>query len=159
MTYHGIPRDSSNGWGVLIAMAKNTIRYISRISLLAKHTRRARAINAAGRSRDHIRKELGSDKVFDIIGRLFEGRSLREFMEEAVTERGVVAAEAIGALYNHEKRAQNSKREENRIYGETGDVAAELPRLREDLRREVYRRLLPGDVRRFIERDLHRASG
>ena len=119
-------------------------------NLVAGNTREGRVLLTLLEKLDRIRKELGSDKVFDIIGRLFEGRSLREFMEEAVTERGVVAAEAIGAPLTTEN-VRKIEAEENRIYGETGDVAAELPRLREDLRREVYRRLLPGYVRRFIE--------
>ena len=35
---------------------------------------------------ERIRKELGSDKVFDVVGRLFEGVSIKQYMEDALTE-------------------------------------------------------------------------
>ena len=35
-----------------------------------------------------IRKELGSDKVFDVVGRLFEGVSIKQYMQNALTESG-----------------------------------------------------------------------
>ena len=37
---------------------------------------------------ERIRKELGNDKVFDVIGRLFEGVSIKEYMEKAVASEG-----------------------------------------------------------------------
>ena len=39
---------------------------------------------------------------------------------------------------------------ERRLYGDGGDVQKELPRLRESIEQETFRRLLPGYVRRFI---------
>ena len=35
---------------------------------------------------DAVRKALRSDKVFDVVVRLFENRSLRDYMAEALTD-------------------------------------------------------------------------
>ena len=39
-----------------------------------------------------IRKQLRSDKVFDVVGRLFENVSLKSYLEMAATDAGAVAA-------------------------------------------------------------------
>ena len=41
---------------------------------------------------------------------------------------------------------------ERHLFGDGGDVMRELPRLQETLSQETYRRLLPGYVRRFVEK-------
>ena len=46
-----------------------------------------------------IRKELGSDKVFDVIGRLFENVSLKSYLDAAI--RGEDAADGIEGLADH----------------------------------------------------------
>jgi hypothetical protein len=101
---------------------------------------------------ERIRKELGNDKVFDVIGRLFEGVSIKQYMEQAVSEEG--AEEAVrrleGMLTKEQVEALEAK--ERRLYGDGGDVKAALASEREKLQREGWRRLLPGYVRRFIEK-------
>ena len=101
---------------------------------------------------ERIRKELGSDKVFDVIGRLFEGLSIKDYMERAVTSEGADAACRVleGTLTKEQVEALESK--ERRLYGDGGDVKASLASEREKLDREGWRRLLPGYVRRFIEK-------
>ena len=101
---------------------------------------------------DAIRKELRSDKVFDVIGRLFENRSLREHMVEALTDDGeqrvidhvtaMVTASRVDAVADAEARA----------YGGPGEVTERLDGLRLDMDRERYLQLLPGYVRRFVEK-------
>ena len=58
------------------------------INLVAGKTREGRVLGTLLDKLERIRRELGSDKVFDVVGRLFEGVSLREYMEAAVTEDG-----------------------------------------------------------------------
>jgi hypothetical protein len=41
---------------------------------------------------------------------------------------------------------------ENRLYGDGGEIGSQLPGLRQQLEREELRRLLPGYVRRFVEK-------
>ena len=53
---------------------------------------------------EKIRKELGTDKVFDVIGRLFEGVSLRDYLEcdTATTLSRLRFASAVskGSIWN-----------------------------------------------------------
>lgn len=81
-----------------------------------------------------------------------EGVSLRQYMEQATTENGATqAAQAIeGRLTKEQVEAIRAR--ERRLYGDGGDVRSALPRLNTTLEQEVYHRLLPGSVRRFIQK-------
>ncbi len=61
-------------------------------NLVAGKTREGRVMKTLLDKIERIRKELGRDKVFDVIGRLFEGVSLKEYMERSVTPEGAEAA-------------------------------------------------------------------
>ena len=102
---------------------------------------------------ERIRKELGSDKVFDVIGRLFEGVSIKEYMEQAVTSEGADGRRRRleGTLTKEQVEALEER--ERRLYGDGGDVKSSLCRRSgPKLDREGWRRLLPGYVRRFVEK-------
>src|SRR6266540_1675240 len=122
------------------------------LNVVAGRTREGRVLKTLLEKLERIRKELGSDKVFDVVGRLFEGVSLKDYMEQAVTEEG---AEAVrrrieGTLTKAQVEALQAR--ERRLFGEGGEVQRELLRLQADVAQETYRRLLPGYVRRFIEK-------
>jgi hypothetical protein len=122
------------------------------VNLVAGKTREGRVMKTLLEKLERIRKELGSDKVFDVIGRLFEGLSIKDYMERAVTSEGADAACRVleGTLTKEQVEALESK--EKRLYGDGGDVKASLALEREKLDREGWRRLLPGYVRRFVEK-------
>ena len=122
------------------------------LNLVAGKTREGRVLKTLLDKLERIRKELGSDKVFDVVGRMFEGVSLRAYMERLFTEQDVqsVVQELEGKLTPEQVRALEAH--ERRLYGDGGDVKHELPRLQESLSQEAYRRLLPGYVRRFVEK-------
>ncbi|MGQ4808534.1 RNA polymerase-associated protein RapA [Candidatus Entotheonellaceae bacterium PAL068K] len=121
------------------------------LNLVAAKTREGRVLYTLLDKLERIRQELQSDKVFDIIGRMFEGVSIRQYMEMAITEEqaDAVACELDGRLTKHQVAALLDR--ERKLYGTGGDVVQQLPRLREDLEREAYRRLLPGYVRQYVE--------
>jgi superfamily II DNA or RNA helicase/DNA-binding XRE family transcriptional regulator len=122
------------------------------LNLVAGRTREGRVLKTLLEKLERIRRELGSDKVFDVIGRLFEGVSLAQYMEQTVTEEGAEAVQRQieGTLTAAQVEALRAR--ERRLFGDGGDVQRELPRLQQDLAQETYRRLLPGYVRRFIEK-------
>jgi len=99
---------------------------------------------------ERIRAELGSDKVYDVIGQLFQGVSLRDYMRDALTEEGVANVERLLAGTLTAEQVTALQQAEQRRYGDGDDVARELPRLRAELEDETYRRLLPGYVRGFV---------
>ena len=121
-------------------------------NLVAGSTHEGRVLEVLLDKLDAIRKELRSDKVFDVIGRLFENRSLREHMVEALTDDGEcrvidhvtsrVTASRVDAVADNEAR----------VYGRPGEVAERLGGLRIDVERERYLQLLPGYVRRFVQK-------
>lgn len=120
------------------------------INLVAPATREGKVIKTLLDKLEIIRKELQSDKVFDCIGRFFEGVSIKQYMELAVTEDAdTVARELDGRLTKEQIQAITE--EEKSLYGNGGDVAAELPRLRVGMEQEVYYQLLPGYVRQYVE--------
>jgi len=124
------------------------------INLVAGKTREGKVMYILLETLERIRKELRSDKVFDVVGRLFEGISLRAYLEQASTEEGVnQAMKAIkGQLTSEQVKAIQER--EQRLFGDGGDVKRLLPRLQKDLELETYRRLLPGYVRNFCEHAL-----
>jgi len=69
-----------------------------------------------------------------------------------------VAAEGAEAVQRRiegtltKEQVEAFQKRERRLFGDGGDVRRELPRLRADVEQETYRRLLPGYVRRFIEK-------
>lgn len=120
------------------------------INLVSPSTREGKVLKTLLDKLERIRKELQSDKVFDCIGRIFEGVSIKRYMELAVTEDAdAVARELDGRLSKEQVQALAAR--EKSLYGSGGDVAAELPRLRTNLEQEVYFRLLPGYVRQYVE--------
>ncbi|MCX8053380.1 MAG: helicase-related protein, partial [Armatimonadetes bacterium] len=124
------------------------------INIVAGKTREGRVIKILLEKLERIRRELSSDKVFDVVGRIFEGVSIKSYIERALTEEGAEsAAHEIDERLTKE-RVKQVQDEEKRLYGCLGDVEAQLPRIREEIERETYRRLMPGYVRRFLETSL-----
>lgn len=119
------------------------------LNLVASGTREGRVMRVVLDKMERVRNELGSDKVFDVIGRLFEGVSLREYMERAVIDDATLA-ELDGKLTKEQVEALEAV--QRRIYGDGGDVRSQLEELRAVIAAEETRRLLPGYVMRFIEK-------
>jgi SNF2 family DNA or RNA helicase/transcriptional regulator with XRE-family HTH domain len=118
-------------------------------NLVAWKTREGKVMKTLLDKMETIRKELGSDKVFDVIGRLFENVSLKSYLDAAI--RGEDVADGIeGALTIEQVRAIEAK--ERALFGSGGEVKASLPAMLEDIERERYLRLMPGYVQRLVER-------
>lgn len=122
------------------------------VNLVAGKTREGKVIKTLLDKLEEIRKQLGSDKVFDVVGRIFEGMSITEYIQRAVESDNEADKEALdlaGELTVEQVRAI-AVREES-IYGAGGEVVADLPKLRDAMAIEELRRLLPGYVRRYLE--------
>jgi len=125
---------------------------VSVVNLVAGNTREGRVLKTLLDKLERIRKEMGSDKVFDVVGRLFEGVSLKQYMEQATSEEG---AESVGRRLEGmltKEQVEALKEKERRLYGDGGDVKSQLPALADRVKVSELRRLLPGYVRRFVER-------
>ena len=119
------------------------------VNLVAGETREGRVLKTLLDKLEHIRRQLGSDKVFDVVGRLFENVSLQTYIERAATEDGARSAvEDIDSRLTQEQvRALDAR--QRALFG-GGDVKSRLPELKGAMEQENYRRLLPGYIRRFV---------
>ena len=122
------------------------------VNLVAGATREGRVLQVLLEKLEAIRTELRSDKVFDVIGRLFENASLREYLGAALTEAGAQHVRERVETLTTGARVRAVDARERAVYGPPGDVAGHLDALRSELAREDYLQLLPGYVRRFIEK-------
>ena len=121
------------------------------VNLVSAGTREGRVLRVLLERLDVIREALRSDKVFDVIGRLFENKSLRRHMREALSDEGERRARRrIEETLTEDAVRGIGEREEGH-YGKDGDVARRLDTLKGEVDRERYLHLLPAYVRRFVE--------
>lgn len=120
------------------------------MNLVAPSTREGKVLKVLLDKLEKIRKELQSDKVFDCIGRIFEGVSIKQYMELAVTEDADAVARQLDGRLTKEQIEALAEREKS-LFGTGGDVAKDLPRLRANMEQEIYFRLLPGYIRQYIQ--------
>ena len=87
------------------------------VNLIAGQTREGRVLKTLLEKLEAIRRQLRSDKVFDVVGRLFENVSLKAYLEQATTEDGARAAvEGIEGLLTEEQVKALAERE-HALYG------------------------------------------
>jgi superfamily II DNA or RNA helicase/DNA-binding XRE family transcriptional regulator len=127
-------------------------------NLVAGKTREGRVLRTLLDKLEHIRRELRSDKVFDVIGRLFEGVPLSEYMAQALTEEGAEKANRLLEGRLTPAQVEALRETEERLLASGGEVKEQLPAIQGELRLEQLRRLLPGYVRRFLESALPMAD-
>ena len=119
------------------------------VNLIAGETREGRVLKTLLDKLELIREQLQSDKVFDVVGRLFQNVSLKDYLEMATTDDGAASAvDGIeGVLTTEQVRALDER--ERTLFG-GGEVKNSLPALQAAMEQEQYRRLLPGYVRGFV---------
>ena len=121
------------------------------VNLISAGTREGRVLRVLLERLDAIREALRSDKVFDVIGRLFENQSLRRHMREGLSDEGERRARRRIEETLTEDAVRGIGEREERHYGKGGDVARRLDTLKGEVDRERYLHLLPAYVRRFVE--------
>ena len=134
------------------------------VNLVAGKTHEGRVLEVLLKKLDAIRKELKSDKVFDVIGRLFENASLSRYMLQSLQAgaegapsgedrtAGDAAQQVEHALTSDRMRTIRAQEREAYGDGDADNVKDRLPGLRGDMDRERYLQLLPGYVRHFVGR-------
>ena len=121
------------------------------VNLVAGSTREGRVMKTLLDKLEAIRRQLRSDKVFDVVGRLFEGVSVRDYLERVVTEDGDGDAERLDGRLTEEQVLALEQRERV-LYGDGGDVRRRVADLASEAAQEQFVRLLPGYVRCFVEK-------
>ena len=99
------------------------------VNLVAGSTREGRVMKTLLDKLEAIRRQLRSDKVFDVVGRLFEGVSVRDYLAQTVAGgRDADAEHPDGRLTEEQVLALEQR--ERVIYGEGGDVRRRVGDLR-----------------------------
>ena len=121
------------------------------VNLVAGGTHEGRVLNVLLEKLESVRRALSSDKVFDVIGRLLENVSLREYMMAAFSrKREQDVLDDIERTVTESAVRRLAEREAN-VYGASGEVAPRVDGMRQELDRERYLHLLPAYVRLFVE--------
>ena len=121
------------------------------INFVASSTREGRVMKTLLDKLETIRQELQSDKVFDVLGRMLEDVSMRDYLEDALAGADTDLVQRLDETFTSGNVLALGD-EERSLYGKGGEVERALPELREQAELEDYRRLIPGYVRRFVEK-------
>ena len=123
------------------------------LNLVAARTREGRVLRTLLEKLELIRRELSSDKVFDIIGRILQGMSIKDYMEQVLErEPEDVEREIEASLTSSNVTALDEQ--EREVYGNRDDVVSHLPQIHAETAREPFFHLLPGYVRCYAEQAL-----
>ena len=121
------------------------------INLVAGQTREGKVLQTLLEKLEAIGREMGRDKVFDVVGRVLAGLSMQEYMAQALTTAGAQAAAKAVAARLTVAQVEALEQAERQLYGATDDPRAQLPEQQAQQQLEQFRRLLPGHVRGFLE--------
>ncbi len=122
------------------------------INLVAGSTREGRVVRTLLDKLEEIREALGTDKVFDVIGRIFEDMDLTEYMRrlaELGSDQDLGTSE-IESRISAQQVSEIGYREDA-LYGSGDEVSAALPQLQSDMATQKLLRLLPGYLRLYLE--------
>ena len=128
-------------------------------NLVAEDTREGKVLTALLRKMEQMRKGLGSDRVFDLVGDLLEDHdiSLSELLIDCISNRRRLddaVATIDGAVSSEHQEALLAAREEG-----LARRFVNLPDLREDALRSAEQALLPEHLERFFTRTLELQRG
>ena len=96
------------------------------VNLVAGRTREGRVLRTLLDKLEAMRRQLRSDKVFDVVGRLFAGVSMRDYLEQAIAEDADTVAQRLGGdLTDEQVRALEQR--ERVLFGEGATYASDSP--------------------------------
>jgi superfamily II DNA or RNA helicase len=119
-------------------------------NLVAADTREGKVLEALFRKLERIRNALGSDRVFDIIGEVIPGRSLKELIVEAIANRRTL--EDIVAEIEAMSDEEAVRKAREAVLEGLATRHIDLQRVLGEDRRAREHRLVPEYIERFFER-------
>ena len=119
-------------------------------NLVAEKTREGDVLATLLHKLDEARRELCSDKVFDVVGQQLQNISMRDLMRDALFETAPYSGQRKleSLLATPQLRAQVEKERERA--SSFGDVAKRLGQLRGEMEVEIFQRLLPAYISNFV---------
>jgi len=118
-------------------------------NLVSQNTREGRVLAVLLNKLESIRQELGNDKVFDIIGQQFTGKSLSDLIFEAVVEGKEERVTKRFAKLTKKKALKVLQAQERKV--ESSEVRALLGALQQQQEAAESHRMMPAYIRRFFQ--------
>jgi len=119
------------------------------LNLVSHDTREGRVLKTLLEKLEAIRRELGNDKVYDIIGQQFTGKPLTELIFEAVVEGKEAQAQREFARLSKEQVERLLAEQVRKV--EVSQVRNLLSALQAQREVAEVRRMMPAYVRRFFQ--------
>ena len=101
---------------------------------------------------DEARRELCTDKVFDVIGQQLQEVSIRDLLRDALFETAPYSAQKQLDSMFATQRLRAAVEEQRRQASSFGDVAKRLGQLNSEIEVERFNQLLPAYVANFVEK-------
>jgi len=121
-------------------------------NMVAEGTREGDVLATLLAKLDEARKDLCSDKVFDIIGQQLEEVSLRDLLRDALFETAPYSAQKKLDSIFATQRLRAAVEEQRKTASTYGDVAKRLGQLNTEIEIERFNRLLPAYIQNFVEK-------
>jgi superfamily II DNA or RNA helicase len=119
-------------------------------NMVAEGTREGDVLITLLNKLDEARKDLCSDKVFDVIGQQLEDISLRDLMRDALFETAPYSAQKKFDSLFATQRLRVAMEEQRKTASTYGDVAKRLGQLNSEIEIERFNRLLPAYIQNFV---------
>ncbi len=120
------------------------------LNLVSKDTREGRVLKVLLDKLELIREELGSDKVFDIIGQRFTGKPLTELIFEAVVQgKEAESQRAIEQTLTSAQTDEFFAAQARKV--EVSQVRALLMALTQEQEKAELKRMMPAYIRSFFQ--------
>jgi transcriptional regulator with XRE-family HTH domain len=121
-------------------------------NLVAENTREGDVLATLLHKLEEARRELCSDKVFDVVGQQLQDISLRDLMRDALFETSPYSGQRKleNLLATQQLRARVEK--ERQRASSFGDVAKRLGQLKGEMEVENFHRLLPAYIANFVSK-------
>ncbi len=120
-------------------------------NLVAEKTREGDVLFTLLEKLNEARRELCSDKVFDVVGQLIDGGTIRDLLRDSLlsdsSDRSMQKLAGELATAHLRKQVEDDRKRATSF----GDVAQRLGALNAEQRVEELRHLLPAYVQRFVE--------
>jgi hypothetical protein len=121
-------------------------------NLVAKNTREGDVLTTLLDKLEEARKELCSDKVFDVIGQRLQEVSIRDLLRDALFETPPYSAQKrLESIFSTQK-LRSTVEEQRKTASTYGDVAKRLGQLNTEIEVEQFNRLLPAFIQNFVEK-------
>lgn len=121
-------------------------------NMVAEGTREGDVLITLLNKLDEARKDLCSDKVFDVIGQQLEDVSLRDLMRDALFETAPYSAQKKFDSLFATQRLRVAMEQQRKTASTYGDVAKRLGQLNSEIEIERFNRLLPAYIQNFVDK-------